>query len=70
MPHGFDNTWGIAKDAGLVPSTSTLFFIHLFQVFSIVYFSHFSASVRPHIIDEQEAFIRQVTKIPLDEQRC
>ena len=30
----------------------------------------FSASVRPHILDEQEAFIRQVTKIPLDQRKC
>ena len=30
----------------------------------------FSASVRPHISDEQEAFIRQVLKIPFDERKC
>ena len=41
MPHGFDNTWGIIKDSGLILSTSSLFFIYLFQVFNVVYFSHF-----------------------------
>ena len=30
----------------------------------------FSASVRPHITDEQEAFIHRVTEIPLDKQKC
>ena len=25
MPHGFDNTWGIIKDSGLVPSAFSLF---------------------------------------------
>jgi len=41
MPHGFENTWGIIKDSGLVPFTSSLFFIYLFQVFNVIYFSHF-----------------------------
>ena len=25
MPHGFDNTWDIIKDSGLVPSAFSLF---------------------------------------------
>ena len=48
----------------------TFFFIYLSQVFNVVYFSLFSASVRPCISNEQEAFIRQVLEIPFDEQRC
>jgi len=39
-------------------------------VFNVVYFSLFLASIRPHIIDEQEAFIHWVLEIPFDEQRC
>ena len=31
MPYGFDNTWGIVKDSGLVPSVFSLnFFLCLF----------------------------------------
>ena len=41
IPHGFDNTWGIVKDSGLISSTSSLFFTYLFQFFNVVYFFHF-----------------------------
>ena len=38
MPHGIDNTWGIAKDLGLVPSAFS-FFLYLFvQVSNVVCF--------------------------------
>lgn len=40
------------------------------QVFNVIYFPHFSACVRPLIIDEQEAFIHRVLEIPIDERRC
>ena len=32
MPHGFDNTLGIVKDSGLVPSTLALFIIIFFNL--------------------------------------
>ena len=48
----------------------SFFFIYLSQVFNVVYFSLFSASVRPRISNVQEAFIRRVLEIPFDEQRC
>ena len=71
MPQGFDNIWGIVKDLGLVPSSCLPFplFISL-QVFNVVCFPHFSASIRPFITDEQEAFICRVLEIPFDERRC
>ena len=40
MPHGFDNTWGIVKDLGLVPST-LLSFIHLFAKYLTLSISFF-----------------------------
>ena len=44
---------------------------YLFRISNIIYFSCFLlASVRPHITDEQEAFIHRVTEIPLDERKC
>jgi len=49
IPHGFDNTWGIVKDSGLVPFTSSLFFLYMFQVFNVSYFSHFQL-VLVHIL--------------------
>ena len=48
----------------------TFFSIYLSQVFNVIYFSLFTTSVRPHITDEQEAFICWVIKIPFDERRC
>ena len=48
----------------------TFFFIYLSQVFNVIHFSLFSASVRPHITDKQEALIRWVLEIPFDERRC
>ena len=69
MPHGFDNTWGIVKDLGLVPST-LLSFIHLFAKYltlSVSFF--FSTSICPQITDEQEAFIRRVLEIPFGERK-
>ena len=43
MPHGFDNTWGIVKDSGLVPSVFLLFFfVYLFKYFNVVLFSFFN----------------------------
>lgn len=68
MPHGFDNTLGIMKDSGLVPSVFLLF--SLFICLSILMSSASPASVRPCIIDKQEAFIRQVLEIPFDERKC
>ena len=46
MPHGFDNTLGIVKDSGLVPSALALvfffFFFNLLVMFSCRRFSFFS----------------------------
>ena len=69
LPYGFDNTWGIVKDLGLVPST-LLSFIHLFAKYltlSVSFF--FSTSICPQITDEQEAFIRRVLEIPFGERK-
>ena len=38
MPHGFDNTWGIAKNSGLVPFAFSLFLYLFVQVFNVVCF--------------------------------
>jgi len=37
-PHDFDNTWGIAKNSGLVPSAFSLFLYLFVQVFNVVCF--------------------------------
>ena len=69
LPYGFDNTWGIVKDLGLVPST-LLSFIHLFAKYltlSVSFF--FSTSICPQITDEQEAFIRRVLEISFGERK-
>jgi len=39
-------------------------------MFNIVYFFTFSDSICPRIIDEQEAFIRRVLKIPFNKRKC
>lgn len=75
MPYGFDNTWGIVKDLGLAPSifSFTFFIFYLFFVYLISIQRHrssFSASVRPRITNEQEAFICRVLEIPFKEQKC
>ena len=41
MPHGFDNTWGIVKDSGLVPT----FF--LFYHYFCLFFKYLIPSVSP-----------------------
>ena len=70
MPHGFDNTWGIVKNLGLVPSAFSLFLYLFVQVFNVIYFFSFSGSVHLHIIEEQKAFIRRVPEIPFEERKC
>ena len=67
MPHGFDNTWAYVKDSG---ESHLLLSIYLFRISNIVYFSCFIASVRPHITNEQKAFIHRITEIPLDKWKC
>ena len=43
MPHGFENTWGIVKDLGLVPSVFLLLFSFIFfKYFNVVCFFFFS----------------------------
>ena len=68
MPHGFDNTLGIAKDSGLVPSVFLLF--SLFICLSILMSFASPASVHPCTIDKQKASIRRVLEIPFDEWKC
>ena len=71
MPHGFDNSQGIVKDSGFVPSTCLLFSLFIcLKFFNVIHFSLFSTSVHPRISEEQEAFIHRVLKIPFDERRC
>ena len=66
MPHSFDNTWGIVKDSGLVSSVFALVFCNLLVKCSNVVVFTFSASIRPTITDEQEAFIHQVLEISFE----
>ena len=75
MPHGFNNTWGIVKDSGLMPSTfsypfSRVFFVSFCKCFNVVIVFSISASIRPSITDEQEAFIQQVLEIRFKQHKC
>ena len=43
MPHGFENTWGIVKDSGLVLSIFLLLFSLIFlKYFNVVRFFFFN----------------------------
>ena len=48
----------------------SFFFVCLFQASNTVYSPCFSASIRPHITEEREDFIRRVIEIPLDQRKC
>ena len=75
MPHGFDNTWGIVKDSGLMPSTfsypfNRMFFVLFCKYFNVVIIFSISTSICPSITDEQEAFIQRVIEIPFEQCKC
>ena len=75
MSHGFDNTWGIVKDLGLMLSIfsypfSRMFFVLFCKCFNVVIIFSILASIRPSITDEQEAFIQQVIEIPFEQCKC
>ena len=42
MPHGFDNTWGIVKDSGLVPSTFSFLLYLFFKCLMLFAFDSFN----------------------------
>ena len=48
MPHGFDNTWGIVKDSGLVPSFFSFTFFCLFVKYLMSSFLFFSQCLFAH----------------------
>ena len=49
----------------------TFFVPFVFEVTLLTFFLFFfSAHTRPHVIDEQEEFIRRVLEIPLEERKC
>ena len=57
MSHGFDNTWGIVKDLGLMLSIfsypfSRMFFVLFCKCFNVVIIFSISASIHPSIFDE------------------
>ena len=73
MPHGFDNTLGIVKDSGLVPSTLALLLLFFFLIYSLcsnVVVFPFSASIHPSITNEREAFVQWVLEIPFEQRKC
>ena len=45
-----------------------VFFVSLATLLTFSF--SFSAYTRPHIIDEQEEFVRRVLEIPLEERKC
>ena len=70
MPNGFDNTWGIIKDSGLILSMFSLLLSTFSSVLMSSSFFFISASIRPSISNEQEAFIQRVIKIPFEQHKC
>ena len=56
MPHGFENTWGIVKDSGLVLSTCLLFSLFIclkflmssiFPYFQLAFFHAYQTNKKP-----------------------